>query len=74
MTVPEHLSLVTATALDVLPKFGVAFLVDDRDTTWTVTKCTEGPGLQTLRPGQRVRLTLDHHPQFSVVRTYHPEN
>lgn len=38
-------SLVTATAHEVLPKFGLAFLIDDHDTTWTVTRCTDGPGL-----------------------------
>ncbi len=72
--VQTNRSLVTATAHEVLPKFGLAFLIDDHDTTWTVTRCTEGPGLHTLRSGQRVRLTLDHHPDFSMVRTYDPQN
>jgi hypothetical protein len=63
-----------ATAQEVLPKFGVAFLIDDHDTTWTVTKNMEGPGLNTLHTGQRVRLTLDHHAEFSVVRAYDPQN
>ena len=67
-------SLVTATAHEVLPRFGLAFLIDDDDTTWTVTRSTEGPGLHALRTGQRVRLTLDHHPGFTVVRTYDPQN
>ncbi len=74
MTLQKNRSRVTATAHEVLPNFGLAFLIDDHDTTWTVTKCTEGPGLQALRPGQRVRLTLDHYPDFSLVRTYDPEN
>jgi uncharacterized protein (DUF2249 family) len=33
-----------------------------------------GPGLDSLRSGQRVQLTLDHHPEFSVVRAYEPQN
>lgn len=66
--------LVMATAHEVLPKFGLAFLIDDGETTWTVTRSTEGPGLETLRTGQRVELTLDHQPNFSLVRTYHPLN
>lgn len=51
-------SLVMATAHEVLPKFGLAFLVDDHDATWTVTRSTEGPGLETLRTGQRAILLL----------------
>jgi hypothetical protein len=63
-----------ATAHEVLPKFGLAFLIDDHGTTWTITRNMEGPGLHALHPGQRVRLTLDHHPKFSVVRTHDPQN
>ena len=66
-------SLVTATAHEVLPQFGLAFLIDDNDTTWTITKNMEGPGLHTLRTGQRVALTLNHYPEFSVVLTYAPQ-
>lgn len=71
---PANRSVVVATAQEVLPKFGLAFLTDDQDMSWTVTRSTQGPGLGTLREGQRVRLTLDHHPRFSVVRTYDPLN
>ncbi len=67
---PADPTLVEATAHEVLPRFGLAFLVDDHDITWAVTRCTEGPGLEMLRLGQRVRLSLDHHPSFSLVRAY----
>ena len=67
-------SRVSATAHEVLPKFGLAFLVDDHETTWAITRNMEGPGLDSLRSGQRVQLTLDHHPGFSVVRAYEPQN
>ncbi len=73
-TVQRVPSVVMATAHEVLPKFGLAFLIDDHDTTWTVTRSTEGPGLGKLRRGQRVRLTLDHHPHFSLVRAYDPQH
>jgi hypothetical protein len=63
-------SVVTATAQEVLPKFGLAYLIDDQETTWTVTGSTQGPGLDTLHTGQRIQLRLDHHPGFSVVRSY----
>jgi hypothetical protein len=68
----KHRALVTATAQEVLPRFGLAFLIDDQETTWTVTRTMEGPGLDSLRTGQQVRLTLDHQPNFSVVRAYAP--
>jgi len=67
-------SPVMATAREVLPMFGLAFLIDDQDTTWTVTRGMDGPGLDSLRPGQRVQLTVDHRPDFSVVRAYTPQN
>ena len=66
-------SPVMATAHEVLPKFGLAFVIDDDATTWTITRNMQGPGLETLRAGQRVLLTLDHHPAFSVVRAYDPQ-
>lgn len=70
--VQTNRSFVIATAQEVLPKFGLAFLVDDQGTTWTVTRSTEGPGLQALRAGQGVELTLNHFTALSFVRTYHP--
>ncbi len=63
-------SPVMATAQEVKPKFRLAFVIDDDETTWTITRNMEGPGLDALRTGQRVRLTLDHHQAFSVVRAY----
>jgi len=66
----KYRSPVMATAQEVLPKFGLAFVIDDHETTWTITRNMDGPGLDALRAGQRVQLTLDHHPAFSVVRTY----
>lgn len=68
--VKANRSPVMAIAHEVLPQFGLAFVVDDNETTWTITRNMEGPGLDALRTGQRVRLTLDHQPAFSVVRAY----
>ena len=61
---------VQATAQEVLPRFGLAYLVDDQQVTWGVTHSTEGPGLEQLHTGQKVTLTVLHHPGFSVVRRY----
>ena len=71
---PAHIirSVVTATAHEVVPEFGLAYLVDDDETIWAETRSTRGPGLQAHLAGQRVKLTLDHHPSFSVVHNYDP--
>ena len=63
-------AFVMATAHEVLLKFGLAFLVDDQGTTWAVTRSMDGPGLDTLRSGQRVQLTLHHRADFSLLRGY----
>ncbi len=65
-------STVTAVAQEVLPRFGLAFLIDEHDTTWTLTRNMQGPELDTLRSGQKVRLTLEHRPDFSQVSAYKP--
>lgn len=61
---------VHATAQDVLPSFGLAFLVDDQQTTWGITKSTDGPGLEQLSAGKRVKLTVEHLGHFSIVQRY----
>lgn len=67
-------SLVVATAQEVLPMFGLAYFVDDSDATWAVTSSTPGPGIEGLRIGQRVRLTIQPRPGFTVVGRYEPLN
>jgi len=63
-------TFVTAVTREVLPKFGLAYLVDDCDRTWAITRCTKGPGLEGMQPGQRCQLTLDRHPAYTLVREY----
>lgn len=63
-----------ATAHEVPPNFGLAFLIDNHDTTWTITRNMDCPGLHALHAGQRVQPMLDHHPDFSVVRACDPQN
>lgn len=67
---PLRPSTVTATALEVLPSFGIAYFVDEHDVAWAVTKSTQGHGLDSLKPGQRVRLNLEHAADFSIVSAY----
>ena len=63
-------TLVTAITHEVLPKFGLAYLVDDHERTWAITRCTKGPGLECMHPGQRCQLTLDQHASYTLVREY----
>ena len=62
--------VVTATVQEVLPRFGLAYLLDDGERCWAVTRSMQGSGLDDLEPGQRVHLTIDHHDGFSVVSAY----
>ncbi len=63
-------TLVTVTTQEVLPAFGLAFVVDDTNTTWGITRSAEGPGLQTLERGSRLQVSLERHDGFSLVRSY----
>lgn len=63
-------SLVTVTAQDVLPTFGVAFVVDAQNRTWGISSSAEGPGLHTLERGSRLQVSLERHDGFSLVSSY----
>lgn len=63
---------VTGTVLEVLPSTGLAYLADEASGTWAVTKSTQGCGLQALRPGQRVALTVIEDADFAFVTDYVP--
>jgi hypothetical protein len=65
-------STVIASVTEMLPSFGLAYLVGDDERSWAVTKSTQGCGLQSLTPGSRVALTLTHHREFSVASAYAP--
>ena len=63
---------VRATIEEILPKTGLAYLTDDRAGSWVVTHSTPGVGLSCLKPGQQLELTVEHHPDFSIVSGYTP--
>jgi hypothetical protein len=65
-----HAVRVLATVEEVLPRFGLAYLVDERQVTWGITKNAAGPGLERLQAGQRVTLEVQQHPHFSLVSRY----
>jgi hypothetical protein len=73
MNKPMHaLPPVKATVTEVLPLFGLAYLCGDDEKAWTVTKSTPGAGLEALRPGMRVGLSVSRHNYVSLVSSYEP--
>jgi hypothetical protein len=71
-TIGHAQTKLTATVVEVLPKFGIGYFVDDEHRTWPVTRNTDGPGLENLQAGQRATLTLVHHVDFTTVSDYSP--
>jgi hypothetical protein len=61
---------VSATVQLVLPRTGLAFLVDETEGSWAVTKSMRGVGIDALEPGQRLKLTVVHYQDFAVVSEY----
>ena len=61
---------VNATVQLVLPRTGLAYLVDETEASWAVTKSMRGVGIETLEPGQRLALTVVQYSDFAVVSEY----
>lgn len=68
----SKLSRVRAIVEEVLPSTGLAFLRDENAVDWTLTRSTPGVDLASLRPGQRVDLTVRDHGDFSVASGFTP--
>ncbi len=66
----ETFSTVDGNVEDVLPKLGLAFVVDGSAHAWGVTRSTPGSEFDALTPGQRVRMRVQAHRTFSVVREF----
>lgn len=64
----EFSSTVDARVEQVLPRFGLAFVMDDTSQSWGVTRSTPGNQFDALEAGRRVRLHIKAHPKFSVFR------
>ncbi len=63
---------VKATVEAVLPVTGLAYLTDENDGQWTLTRDMAGLGVANLTPGQRLDLQIEHHDAFSLVSAYAP--
>ena len=63
---------IRGTVLEVLPVTGLAYVKDEGAGTWAITKSTRGVGLDTLRQGQRVELTISDYDDCALVSGYAP--
>lgn len=63
---------VRATVQVVLPVTGLAYVEDDAHVSWALTKSMRGVGLDHLRAGQHLELTVEENPAFAVVSGYAP--
>jgi hypothetical protein len=63
---------VKAVVDEVLPNMGLAYLTDEREGSWTVTRSTPGVDLQRMKPGQQASLTVASYGDFSVASGFTP--
>ena len=61
---------LTAIVDELRPQLGLAYLIDDRQQEWAVTRSTAGPGLDSLRLGSRIELEVEDHERFQLVSRY----
>lgn len=69
---PVKRSTVQAVTYEVLPITGLAYLVDDENRTWTLTRQVGGPLFDQLQPGTSCHLTLEHYLLFTIVGACDP--
>lgn len=60
-------STVKAVTSEVLPTVGIAYMVDDDQQTWTVTRGNSGLTFDQLQPGAVCHLTIDHYDLYALV-------
>lgn len=61
-------STLDAKVEELLPKLGLAFVVDEASQSWGVTRSTLGSQFDALAPGRRVRLLIQSTQSYSVVQ------
>jgi len=63
---------LVATVDEVLAASGLAFLRDDEDHEWTVTRSTPGADLADMQPGQKWQVVVDVYPDFAIATRVAP--
>lgn len=62
--------LVPAMVTQVMPAVGIAYLETPDGRSWAVTRATQGVGLDGLKAGQLVALTIERHKGFDIAVEY----
>lgn len=63
---------VIATVQEVLPQLGLAYVMDEHECCWGITRCTPGAALDQLAAGAQVQLTIEHHQGFALASSWSP--
>lgn len=64
---PVKQATVQAVTCEVLPITGLAYLMDDENRTWPLTRQAAGTYFDQLQPGTSCQLTLEHYLKFTIV-------
>lgn len=66
ISVKSH-TKVKAVTHEVLPQMGLAYVVDDSQRTWAVTRTGASDHFEKLAPGQSCHITITDYGLFSLV-------
>ncbi len=61
---------VVATVHEVLPRLGLAYVTDDEERCWGITRSSSTASLDELSVGSHVRLTIEQHRDFAVASAW----
>lgn len=64
---------LVATVDEVWVSSGLAFLRDDEDHEWTVTRSTPGAALAEMQPGQKWQVEIAEYPDFALAARVAPQ-
>lgn len=63
---------LVATVHEVLPRLGLAYVTDDDERCWGITRGSSAVSLDDLNVGAQVRLTIEEHHGFAVASAWVP--
>ena len=63
---------VVATVQEVLPQLGLAYVTDQEQRCWGITRSMPGATLDRLQTGAQVKLTIEQHQDFDVASAWTP--
>lgn len=63
---------IVATVQEVLPRLGLAYVTDEHECSWGITRNMCGAALDKLATGSQVRLTIEDHDGFALASAWAP--